>query len=235
MAVYKPTPLGGGDPPRVNQRIDGMIYTYNRQTNTINSWHYPKKDQSFRFEYINGQILRLDQMYQGLTTGQKTAWENFFAMSFWQLVCWIFNEDEVPVEPDDTGLASYRAVNINRIISGLSIISSTPTDPPAFTTGSVVFTTVPTHVKFNHTGTGSPFGYMFSIYGRPCNTEPSPGEQVDKALQYIATFQGAANVDYDISSYLASTSIFGNAPYRQVEVRVGTWGSVPRLRGRTSG
>lgn len=234
MAVIKNYPLGAGDPPRVNQRIDGVIQTFNRQTNTLNSWHYPKQDQTSRFLTVNGNAQRLDQQFADLSPTDQATWDAFFDMDFWSLLCWIWDENQMPMPPDSPGLAAYRATNLSRIDQGLALTVLPPFQPAPIDSSPIVFSGPPLSFKYDRPGTPPPPNFFASIYGRPTNTEPSPGEQPDKKLIYITSFNIVPLTVYDISGYIAASRIMGNSPWEQVEVRVGFRGGPARVRNRTS-
>lgn len=108
MAIFKRA--GGGSPPP-NQRIDDVIWTFNKPTPTQVSYHYPTERPSPRFNYVNDYIIQLDAQYNELYPPPPTAaligvfagvaifeidaddpdpWEEFWDLYWWALYCKLF-------------------------------------------------------------------------------------------------------------------------------------------------
>ncbi len=234
MAIYKPTPLGGGDPPRVNQRIDGVIYTYNRQTNRMNSWHYPTSKNSQRFQTINSLVRQLDQQYGDLSAPDQALWDAFFDMDWWSFYCWIWQENEIPKPPDSPGLAAYRATNLARFDQGLAVITVPPIIPILGNPDTITIVAPQWIITVSQTGVPYAFNINCSIYGYPANSEPSIGEPPYDKFKYVGNLTVVNNVPTDISSFLDASGIFGTAPFKVIEVRAGVPGSVETVRARTT-
>jgi hypothetical protein len=234
MARYKPTAPGVGDPPRVNQRIDDVIYTYNRQTNTLNSWHYPTSKNAQRFQQINGLVRQLDQQYAGLSPVDQAMWDTYFDQDWWNFYCWIWQEDGTPKAPDSPGLAAFRATNLCRFDQGLATVTTPPAIPILGKPDSVEFDTPQWQIRVKQIGVPYVFNINCSIYGYPANSEPSIGEPPSSKFKYIGEVTVVNNVWTDISPMLDASGIFGTAPFKVIEVRAGVPGSQANVRGRTS-
>ena len=234
MAIYKPTPLGPGDPARVNQRIDDVIYTYNRQTNRMNSWHYPTSKKPGRFNTINGLIRQLDMQFAGLTPTEQTDWDNYFDQDWWNFLCWIWDENGLPITPDSPGQAAYRATNLARFDQGLATITTPPAIPILGRPNTISITAPQWIITVSQTGVPYAFNINCSIYGYGANSEPSIGDPPYDKFKYVGNLTVVNNVPTDISAFLDASGIFGTAPFKVIEVRAGVPGSVENVRARTT-
>jgi hypothetical protein len=234
MARYKPPPPGVGDPPRVNQRIDDVIYTYNRQTNTLNSWHYPTGKNKQRFQQINGLVQQLDRQYAGLSPTDQAAWTAGFSQDSWNIFCWIWQEDDTPKPPDSPGLANFRSTNLCRFDQGLATVTTPPTHAPVPLPDDIQFMTPQWSVKPHITIAPYIYNVACSVYGYPATHEPSLGEPPSSNFKYIGTLTIPTNTWTDLSSFLDASGAFGTAPFKVIEVRIGFPGCVAEVRGRTS-
>lgn len=144
-------------------------------------------------------------------------------------MCLIRDEIDLPVDPDDPGLASYRSVNLSRYDQGLGLTITPPTDDYDPTGDTVTITTPPTIAQIPGSGSTPSTGYFWSIYGRCCQTQPISSFANTKKMKYIGTMDIERDSPYDIQPMLDASTLFVSGAWMQLQFRVGARGSIARL------
>lgn len=88
---YKPGP----DAPEQGQRIDGQAWSAAGPGATVRGWVWPRMAFRPHFLRVDAEARRLDEVYEGMTEGEKEAWEDWAAEHVGMARC--ANEPEEPI------------------------------------------------------------------------------------------------------------------------------------------